>query len=105
MFTVTLEPPRIIYITGDVLIDINSTRNDIVLKCVFTGNPTPSVYWRMERSNKLINLTHNSTIIGNTVILSLIITDNLVHYLGSYQCVVISETGYISRTTRILPKG
>jgi len=72
---------------------------------VFTGNPTPSVYWRMERSNKLINLTHNTTIIANTVILSLTITDNLVHYLGSYQCVAVSEAGYISRTTRILPKG
>ena len=101
----TLEPPQIINITGDVLVDINSTRNDIILKCVFTGNSTPSVYWRMERNNKLINLTHNTTIIGNTVILSLTITDNLVHYLGSYQCIVVSEAGYISRTTRVLPKG
>jgi len=100
-----LEPPQIINITGDVLVDINNTRNDIILKCVFTGNPTPSVYWIMERKNKLINLTHNTTIIGNTVILTLIITDNLQHYLGSYQCIVVSEAGYISQTTRILPKG
>ena len=106
MTFVILEPPHITNITGDVLIDINNTsRNDIILKCVFTGNPTPSVYWRMERRNELINLTHNTTIIGNTVILTLTITDNLVRYLGSYQCIVISEAGYFSQTTRILPKG
>ena len=102
-----LEPPHITNITSDVLIDINntSTINDIILKCVFTGNPTPSAYWRMERRNELINLTHNTTIIGNTVILTLTITDNLVCYFGSYQCIAVSEAGYISRTTRILPKG
>ena len=106
IYFLKLEPPYITDITGDVLIDIDntSTWNNIILKCVFTGNPRPSVHWRMERSNKLIDLTHNTTIIGNTAILTLTITDNII--LGSYQCIVVSEeAGYISRTTRILPKG
>ena len=51
------------------------------------------------------NLTDYVSIINNTAILNLTIDANNETFLGSYQCIVKNEAGYVSRTTRVLPKG
>lgn len=96
-----LEPPMIVNITSDVLIN-TSVANNVTLKCSFTGDLTQtSVYW-MRNSQ---NITRNVIIHNKTAILSLSIDADSKTLLGSYQCVVTNEVGYISRTARILPKG
>lgn len=77
----------------------------MTLNCSFTGDRSKTtVYWM--KGN--LNWTANTTIANNnSAILSLFIDANsdMHKYLGSYQCVVTNKFGYISRTSRILPKG
>lgn len=97
-----IEPPHIINITSDVLINI-SALNNVNLNCSFAGDLTyTTAYWI--KGN--MNLTRNTTIMSNnTAVLSLSIDPSEETYLGSYQCVVTNEVGYDSRTTRVLPTG
>lgn len=96
------ETPYIINITSDVLIN-TSVPNNVTLNCSFTGNLVhTTVHWK--KGN--LDLTHNTIITNNNIaILSLSIDANMKNFMGSYQCVVKNEVGYVSRTTRILPKG
>ena len=96
-----LEPPRIINITSDILIDM-SVLNNVTLNCSFTGDLIhTTIYWM--KGN--MDLTHNTNINKNTAILSLSIDANTRDLLGSYQCFVENDAGYTSRTARVLPKG
>lgn len=101
-----VEPPHIVDIK-DILVDIN-VQDNVTLTCSFTGYPTPTVYWmRVTRKRRqpvpeYQYFNDNTIITGNTAILSL---SNVEQHLGSYQCVVTNEAGYVSRTARVLPKG
>ena len=96
-----LEPPYIINISSDVLINI-SVINNVILNCSFTGDLTHMmVYWM--KGNR--NLTDRTNVINNTAIINLSIDAYTEDYMGSYQCVVTNEAGFDSRTTRVLPKG
>ena len=96
-----LEPPHIINISSDVLIN-TSVINNVILYCSFTNDLThTTVYWMKGNWN----LTDSTDVINNTAILNLSIDANTEDFLGSYQCVVTNAAGYVSRTTRVLPKG
>ena len=74
----------------------------MTLSCSFTGDPMHTVaYWM--RGNW--NLSYITNVKNNTAILNLTIDANTEEPMGSYQCVITNEAGYVSRTARILPKG
>ena len=96
-----LEPPHIINISSDVLIN-TSVINNVILNCSFTGDLTHTmVYWM--KGNQ--NLTERTNVMNNTANLNLTIDVNTDDFMGSFQCVVTNEAGYVSRTARVLPKG
>ena len=96
-----LEPPHIINISSDVLIN-TSVINNVILNCSFTGDLMHTmVYWM--KGNR--NLTDRTNVINNTANLNLSIDVNTEDFMGSFQCVVTNEAGYVSRTARVLPKG
>ena len=74
----------------------------MILNCSFTGDLMHRmIYW----IKGMWNLTDYVSIINNTAILNLTIDAKNETFLGSYQCIVKNEAGYVSRTTRVLPKG
>jgi len=89
----------------DLLLDLSQDYNiNVTITCSFTGHPRPQVNWLHNGDN--ISSCTNVMIVTeeNTSNLHLMMSDPRP-YMGSYQCVVVNEAGYVSKTTRILPRG
>ena len=98
----------VVYYESDMLVDLQNVDDYLInvsITCTFSGHPRPQVKWFLNGLNvsECIDAT-NITTEGNTSILYLS-TTNSKSFFGSYQCVVDNEAGYVSNTTRILPKG
>ncbi|XP_065912639.1 striated muscle preferentially expressed protein kinase-like isoform X2 [Dysidea avara] len=93
----------------DLLLDISQVSNNykvnVTITCSFTGHPRPQVNWLLN-GDDISSCDINVTIVteGNTSTLHLMMFDPRP-YMGSYQCVVVNKAGYVSKTTRILPRG
>ncbi|XP_065912633.1 hemicentin-1-like isoform X3 [Dysidea avara] len=93
----------------DLLLDISQVSNNykvnVTITCSFTGHPRPQVNWLLN-GDDIYSCDINVTIVteGNTSTLHLMMFDPQP-YMGSYQCVVVNKAGYVSKTTRILPRG
>ena len=96
------------YYKEDLLLDLpqvsTNYKINVTITCSFTGHPRPQVNWILNGDN--ISSCINVTIVTeeNTSNLHLMMFDPR-NYMGSYQCVVVNEAGYVSKTTRILPRG
>ena len=96
------------YYKEDMLLDLpqvsTNYKVNVTIVCSFTGHPRPQVKWLLNGDNisSCVNVTNVTE--GNASTLHLMMFDPRP-YMGSYQCVVVNEAGYVSRTTRILPKG
>ena len=104
----TSEDHNFTYYKEDLLLDLphvsNNYKVNVTITCNFTGHPRPLVSWFLNGDN--ISSCINVTIVteGNTSALHLVMF-NPVPYMGSYQCVIVNKAGYVSKTTRILPRG
>jgi len=96
------------YYKSDMLVDLQNVDDyliNVTITCTFSGHPSPRVKWFLNGLNVSECIDATSIVTeGNTSILYLS-TTNSKSFFGSYQCVLDNEAGYVSNTTRILPKG